>query len=101
MPRIVLPAVYIMANRLNGTLYTGVTSDLIRRVWEHRNEFCSGFAKSHKLKLLVYYENHPTMENAICREKQLKKWNRLWKLKLINDFNPEWRDLYDLIRGFE
>ncbi len=86
--------VYIIANKRNGTLYIGVTSNLIKRVYEHKNELADGFSKKYKLHKLVYYEQHLNIEAAITREKQLKKWNRLWKLKLIESINPKWRDLY-------
>ncbi|HNR33153.1 MAG TPA: GIY-YIG nuclease family protein [Candidatus Hydrogenedentes bacterium] len=89
------PAVYILASRRNGTLYTGVTSDLSRRVWEHKTDAVPGFTKKHGVHLLVYYEWHTTMDSAISREKQIKKWNRAWKLQLIEDYNADWRDLYE------
>jgi putative endonuclease len=88
------PAVYILANRRNGTLYVGVTSDLIQRVWQHRTGKVSGFSQRYGVHLLVYFELHETMYAAITGEKQIKKWNRAWKLKLIEKKNPEWRDLY-------
>ncbi len=91
------PAVYIMANKPNGTLYIGVTSDLLRRAWEHREGYRQGFSKRYGTKLLVWYEWHGNMNAAIAREKALKKWNRHWKLKLIEEFNPKWSDLYPLI----
>jgi putative endonuclease len=84
-----------MSNKQNGTLYIGVTSDLARRVFEHKNHFIKGFTSTYNLNILVYYEVFENIENAILREKQMKKWNRDWKLKLINEFNPNWRDLYD------
>jgi putative endonuclease len=83
------PAVYILASRRNGTLYVGVTSNLVQRVWQHRNEHSPGFAQQHKLHQLVYFEMHEDMLAAIAREKQLKKWNRAWKLRLIEESNPE------------
>jgi len=89
-----LPCVYIITNKKNGTLYIGVTTFLAKRVWEHKEKVLDGFSGKYKLNLLVYYELHETIEAAILREKQLKKWNRQWKLRLIHDFNPEWRDLY-------
>ena len=89
------PAVYILANQRNGTLYTGVTSDLMKRVWEHKNDLSAGFSKKYQTHRLVYYEQHSTMENAIAREKQIKKWRRQWKLGLIEELNPDWNDLYD------
>ena len=86
--------VYIVTNKRNGTLYIGVTSNIVKRVYEHRKGFVDGFSKKYKLHMLVYYEQHLNIEAAITREKQLKKWNRLWKLKLIEGANPKWRDLY-------
>ena len=88
------PAVYILASRRNGTLYVGVTSDLVKRVWEHKNNVTEGFTKKYRIHDLVYFELHDDMVGAIVREKQLKKWNRAWKLALIEKGNPEWRDLY-------
>ncbi|MNR75282.1 GIY-YIG nuclease superfamily protein [compost metagenome] len=88
------PAVYILASKRNGTLYTGVTSDLVRRVWEHKSDLLQGFTHRYAVHLLVYFEMHDTMLAAIEREKQIKKWNRAWKLKLIEKANPQWRDLY-------
>jgi putative endonuclease len=89
------PAVYIMASQRNGTLYTGVTSNLGQRVWQHRTGAVSGFTKRHGCKTLVWYERHETMESAIVREKQIKAGSRAAKLALIEDANPGWRDLYD------
>ena len=89
--------VYIITNKRNGTLYVGVTSNLAKRIYEHKNGFVNSFSKKYKLDKLVYYEQHLDIEAAITREKQIKKWNRLWKLKLIESFNHEWRDLYQLI----
>ena len=86
--------VYMLASKRNGTLYVGVTSNLIRRVWEHRNEVVAGFTSRHRIHDLVWYELHETMESAILREKQLKEWKRAWKLRLIEGGNPEWIDLY-------
>jgi len=91
------PAVYIMTNRKNGTLYVGVTSDLKRRVWEHRQGLVEGFSKRYGLKRLVYFELHPTMASAIQREKQLKSWKRAWKIELIQEENPNWNDLFHLL----
>jgi putative endonuclease len=91
------PAVYILASRRNGTLYIGVTSDLVKRVWEHRNANVKGFTAKYGVYLLVYFEMHDDMRNAITREKQLKKWNRAWKLALIERSNPEWKDLWSEI----
>jgi putative endonuclease len=93
------PAVYILASKRNGTLYIGVTSDLPKRVWAHRNNVVDGFSKRYDVHQLVYFELHVTMENAITREKQLKKWNRAWKLRLIEENNPEWNDLWPAIAG--
>ena len=87
--------VYILASQRNGTLYTGVTSDLIRRVWEHENDQVEGFTKKYTVHLLVYFEQHEDMNTAITREKQIKKWNRAWKLRLIEERNPDWIDLYE------
>ena len=84
------PCVYIMASKRNGTLYIGVTSNLSKRVWEHKNHVVSGFTEQHKVHDLVWYERHETMENAIVREKQLKGWHRKWKLQLIEKKNPYW-----------
>ena len=88
------PAVYILASRPNGTLYVGVTSDLVKRVWQHKSDFVGGFTREYAVHDLVYYELHGDMAAAISREKRLKKWNRAWKLKLIERMNPDWRDLY-------
>ena len=86
--------VYILSSKRNGTLYTGVTTNLIRRVWEHKQGFYSGFTKRYNVHLLVYYESFDNPSRAIEREKQIKNWKRSWKLKLIEDKNAEWRDLY-------
>ncbi|MDR6662320.1 putative GIY-YIG superfamily endonuclease [Tardiphaga robiniae] len=88
------PCVYIMASRRNGTLYTGVTSNLPKRIYEHREGLVSGFSKSYGCKLLVWFEVHETMESAIAREKQLKAGSRTKKLALIEAVNPNWKDLY-------
>ncbi len=88
------PCVYILASRPNGTLYVGVTGDVVRRIWEHKTDAVDGFTKKYNVHLLVYYELHETMPDAILREKQMKRWNRAWKLELIQRFNPQWRDLY-------
>lgn len=90
-----LPCVYILASQPNGTLYIGVTSDLGKRVWEHKNDVVAGFTRKYSVHTLVWYEAHETMESAILREKVLKKWNRKWKIRLIESLNPEWRDLYE------
>jgi len=89
--------VYIMASERNGTLYVGITNDLIRRVYEHRENLAEGFTKKYGVKMLVYYESTQSVESAIQREKQIKKWNRKWKLELIEKMNPEWKDLYEEI----
>jgi putative endonuclease len=86
--------VYIMTSRRNGTLYTGVTSDLIKRVYEHKNGLAEGFTKKYGVHFLVWYEIHQTADTAFKREKQIKKWNRSWKLELVEKENPEWHDLY-------
>ena len=88
------PAVYILTSRRNGTLYIGVTSNLLQRVWQHRSHITQGFTAQYDVSMLVYYELHSDMRTAITRETQLKKWNREWKLKLIERSNPAWRDLY-------
>ena len=88
------PAVYILASGRNGTLYIGVTSDLVKRIWEHKNNVVEGFTKRYSVHDLVWYELHQTMESAIHREKRLKEWKRAWKLELIEGSNPDWRDLY-------
>ena len=91
------PAVYILANKRNGTLYVGITSDLVKRIWEHKNDIIEGFTKHYNVHDLVWYELHESMESAIMREKRLKDWKRAWKLKLIESKNPDWLDLYDTI----
>jgi putative endonuclease len=88
-----LPCVYILTNTRNGTLYIGVTSDLPSRVWQHKNHQAAGFTSRYRLETLVWYEVHDTMESAIRREKAIKEWKRAWKIKLIEDQNPYWRDL--------
>ena len=87
--------IYILTNKQNGTLYIGVTSDLVKRVYEHKNTLADGFSKKYNTKCLVYYEVYENIEAAIKREKQLKKWNRAWKIELIEGFNKEWKDLYE------
>ena len=87
--------VYILASRRNGTLYIGMTDDLVRRVWMHREGVLPGFTKEYSVKTLVWYELHETRESAFARERAMKKWNRAWKIELIQKMNPEWRDLYD------
>ena len=94
MQRDFQPAVYIVANKRNGALYTGVTSDLVQRVWQHRESAADGFTKRYGCKLLVWYELHSTMEYAITREKQIKAGSRKKKLQLIEGINPQWRDFY-------
>ena len=88
------PAVYILASDRNGTLYIGVTSDLLSRVWQHREHVVEGFTARYGVGRLVWFELHPTMESAITREKQLKKWNRAWKTRLVQEMNPYWNDLW-------
>jgi putative endonuclease len=88
------PCVYLLASRRNGTLYVGVTSDLVKRVWEHKENLADGFAKRYGVHALVWYEPHDSMESAIQREKAIKEWKRRWKLELIEKTNPQWRDLY-------
>jgi putative endonuclease len=92
-----LPAVYILASKRNGTLYIGVTSDLVKRIWEHRSDMVEGFTKRYNVHQLVWYELHENMESAIEREKRLKEWKRKWKLELIECTNPNWQDLYHTI----
>jgi len=87
--------VYILASRRNGTLYIGMTDDLVRRAWEHRTGTIPGFTRKYGIKMLVWFEQHETRESALQRERQLKKWNRSWKLQLIERFNPSWKDLAD------
>ena len=87
-------SVYILASKKNGTLYIGVTSDLIKRIWQHKNKIVSGFTDKYQVNSLVYYEQFDDMYTAITREKLLKKWNRAWKISLIEKINPEWNDLY-------
>ncbi len=94
-----IPSVYILASRRNGTLYIGVTSNLIKRVWEHKNNVVKGFTKRYDVHLLVWYEIHASMEEAIAREKRIKKWRREWKIRLIEEKNPQWRDLYSDLLG--
>lgn len=89
------PALYILANKKNGTLYIGVTSDLVKRIWQHKNYVVSGFTEEYEVHQLVYFEQLDDMENAITREKVLKKWNRAWKIRLIEQTNPKWLDLYN------
>jgi len=88
------PAIYILASQRNGTLYVGVSSNLRQRIWQHRNDLVPGFTRHYGVHRLVYFELHATMDSAIAREKQLKKWNRAWKLRLIEGANPQWRDVW-------
>jgi putative endonuclease len=88
------PCVYILASGRNGTLYTGVTSNLPARIWQHRNDVVEGFTHRHRIHQLVWYEMHDDMESAIRREKAIKVWKRVWKLELIEKTNPYWHDLY-------
>ncbi len=88
------PCVYMLASRRNGTLYVGVTSDLIKRIWEHKSDAVDGFTKRYGVHTLVWYEAHEEMLPAIAREKAIKEWKRKWKLELIEKANPGWRDLY-------
>jgi len=92
-----LPCVYILASQRNGTLYTGVTSNLPQRTWQHRQGLGEGFTNRYEVHHLVWYEPHENMMSAIAREKAIKKWNRAWKVELIEASNPEWRDLYEEI----
>jgi putative endonuclease len=87
--------VYILASKRNGTLYTGVTNDLLRRVYEHKSDLINGFTKKYKVHRLVYYEHVNDINSAVQREKRLKKWKRYWKIELIESMNPDWHDLYD------
>jgi len=89
--------IYFLASRPGGTLYVGVTNNLIRRVYEHRNSLVEGFTRRYGVKKLVYYEQHDTAVSAIQREKNIKHWSREWRIDLILSMNPEWRDLYDEI----
>jgi len=91
------PAVYILASKRNGTLYVGVTSDLVKRIWAHKNNMVEGFTKRYGVHHLVWFEIHDNMESAIKREKQIKEWQRKWKLELIESKNADWQDLYHII----
>ena len=88
------PCVYVLASKRNGTLYTGVTSNLLKRVWEHKNNVAEGFTQKHGIHSLVWYEVHDTMDTAIQREKAIKNWNRAWKIRAIEETNTQWQDLY-------
>ena len=96
------PCVYILASKERGTVYVGVTSHLIKRIWEHKNDLVDGFTKKYRVHYLVWYEQYETMAAAIAREKAIKEWKRTWKIELIETANPQWRDLYpDIIdNGF-
>ena len=87
--------VYMLCSRQNGTLYVGVTSDLMKRIYEHKNNLVEGFTKKYHVHRLVWYETHETPDTAIEREKQIKKWERAWKLRLVEEHNPGWKDLYN------
>lgn len=91
------PCVYILASKKYGTLYIGVTSNPIARVWQHKEKFVDGFTTRHDIDMLVYYEVHGSMYEAITREKQMKKWKRAWKIRLIEEMDPKWTDLYESI----
>ncbi len=91
------PCVYILSSRYHGTLYAGVTSDLIKRIWQHKSNLVEGFTRKYGVHQLVWYELHATMHEAIAREKAIKEWKRIWKIELVEQGNPQWRDLYDEI----
>lgn len=91
--------VYILTKARNSTFYVGITSDLPKRIWEHKNEAADGFTKKYGIKTLVYYELFDDAENAIKREKRLKKWPRAWKMKIIEQMNPNWNDLYETLNA--
>lgn len=93
------PCVYLLASHKRGTLYVGITSNLVQRTWTHKNHVVEGFTKTYGIACLVWYELHPTMLSAIQREKTLKKWKRAWKIRLVEETNPEWVDLYDQLFG--
>ena len=93
------PSVYILTNKTQGILYIGVTSNLVNRIWQHRQKLVTGFSKRYNTDRLVWHESHSKMYDALTREKQLKKWNRAWKIELIESLNPAWKDLYDDIVG--
>ena len=89
--------VYIMASQRNGTIYVGSTDNLVRRAWEHRNGIMKGFTQEHRCVLLVWHEQHSSLESARLRERRMKEWKRAWKLREIEGLNPEWEDLYDRV----
>lgn len=91
--------VYILASRRNGTLYVGVSNDIVRRTWEHKNDLVEGFTKKYGVHILVYFELYDDIDTAIAREKRLKRWNRVWKIKLIERNNSGWNDLYERLMG--
>jgi len=91
------PCVYLLASRPYGTLYIGVTSDLVQRIWQHKQGVADGFTRQYGVHSLVWYEQHATMEAAIKREKALKEWQRAWKIRLMQEANLHWRDLYPVI----
>ena len=93
------PAVYILASQRNGTVYVGVTSDVVQRVWQHKNDLAGGFSQTYSVHMLVYFEQHADMLAAITREKQIKKWRRAWKVALIEQTNPGWHDLWADVLG--
>lgn len=87
--------VYVLASKRNGTLYIGITNDLVRRIYEHKNDMIEGFTKKYRVHRLVYYEEFNNINDAITREKRMKKWKRRWKVELVESVNPKWRDLYE------
>jgi putative endonuclease len=89
------PCVYLLASKRNGTLYVGVTSNLVQRVWQHKNDLAEGFTRRYRIHMLVWYEQCESMQAAIAREKAIKEWKRVWKIRLIEMTNPQWRDLYE------
>jgi len=89
------PCIYILASKRNGTLYSGVTSNLVKRIWEHKSHLVEGFTNKYNVTLLVWYECHDSMESAIHKEKKIKNWKRSWKIKEIEKINPKWNDLYN------
>jgi putative endonuclease len=92
-------SVYLLASRRNGTLYLGVTNNLGRRVWEHKTKAVPGFSQRYGVDRLVWYEHHVRIDEAIAREKDIKRWRRAWKLRLIEEMNPDWRDLYQVLNA--